>query len=153
MNKRKIEFYVGIFALVGLLCVGYLFIVLGEVNLIRDKRYPVFAYFSSVSGLKQGARVEMVGVEIGTVSGISIDKKRLVAKVEFRIDKSIVLTEDSIASVKTSGIIGQKYIEISPGGSDITLEPGEEIYNTEASLDVESLVRIFILAKDKKKSL
>lgn len=150
MDKRKIEFYVGLFAAIGLLCIAYLVVVLGEVNLTNTQRYPLFANFSTVSGLKKGARVEMVGVQIGTVTNITIDKQKMMAKVEFGIDKSIELTEDSIASVKTSGIIGQKYIEISPGGSDIMLEPGEEIYNTEASLDVESLVRKFIFTKDKK---
>ncbi len=150
MNKRKIEFYVGLFAVIGLLCIAYLFIVLGEVNLIQDKRYPVYAYFSSVSGLKPGASVEMVGVEIGAVSNITIDDKRLVAKVEISIDKSIQLSEDIIASIKTSGIIGQKYIGISPGGSDIMLESGDEIYNTESSLDIEDLVRKFMFDKEKK---
>lgn len=150
MNRKKIEFYVGLFAVAGLVCVGYLFAVLGEMNLNQGKRYPVYAYFSSVSGLKTGARVEMVGVEIGSVSKIAIDKKRMVAKVEFSIDKNIELSEDSIASIKTSGIIGQKYIEISPGGSDIMLEPGEEIYDTEASLDIESLIRKFIFNNEKK---
>jgi len=150
MNKRKIEFYVGLFVIIGLLCVGYMFAVLGEISLIKDKRYRVYAFFTSVSGLKTGARIEMAGVEIGTVSNVSIDKERLVAKVEFSIDKNIELSEDIIASVKTSGIIGQKYIDILPGGSDIMLEPGEEIYNTESSLDIESLIRKFIFNKDKK---
>ncbi len=118
--------------------------------MVQDKRYPVYAYFSSVSGLKPGASVEMVGVEIGAVSNITIDDKRLVAKVEISIDKSIQLSEDIIASIKTSGIIGQKYIGISPGGSDIMLEPGDEIYNTESSLDIEGLVRKFIFDKEKK---
>jgi len=148
MNKRKIEFYVGLFVIIGILCTGYLFIVLGEINLIRDKQYPIYAFFTSVSGLKTGAKIEMVGVQIGTVSKVSIDKERLLAKVEFRIDKNIELSEDVIASVKTSGIIGQKFIDILPGGSDIMLEPGEEIFNTESSLDIESLVRKFIFNKD-----
>jgi phospholipid/cholesterol/gamma-HCH transport system substrate-binding protein len=149
MNKRKIEFYVGLFAVIGIVCVSYLFIVLGEINLIGNSRYAVVANFSSVSGLKIGARVEMVGVEVGSVSQISIDKEKMVAKVELRIDKNVELAEDSIASVKTSGIIGQKYIDISPGASDIFLAPGEEIFHTEASLDIESLVRKYIFT-DKK---
>lgn len=150
MSKRKIEFYVGLFSIIGLICMGYLVIVLGEIDLGKSKRYTVFGYFSSVSGLKPGARVEMVGVKIGTVSTIAIDEERMMAKLELSIDKNIHLTEDSIASVKTSGIIGLKYIEISPGGSDIMLEPGEEIYNTESSLDVEGLVRQFIFDNNKK---
>ena len=150
MNKRKIEFYVGLFAMIGILCTGYLFIVLGEIGLVRDKQYPVYAFFTSISGLKKGAKVEMVGVKIGVISNVGIDQARLLAKVEFLIDKNIELSEDVIASVKTSGIIGQKYIDIMPGGSDIMLEPGEEIFNTEPSLDIESLVRKFIFNKDKK---
>ncbi len=149
MNKRKIEFYVGLFAVIGIICVSYLFIVLGEINLIGNNQYTIVANFSSISGLKIGAQVEMVGVEVGSVSKISIDKEKMVAKVELRIDKSIEIAEDSIASVKTSGIIGQKYIDISPGASDISLEPGEEIFHTEASLDLESLVRKYIFT-DKK---
>jgi len=150
MNKRKIEFYVGLFVTIGLLCTAYLFMSLGEINFIKDKQYSVYAFFSSVSGLKTGARIEMAGVPIGTVLSITIDKDRLLAKVEFGIDQDIELSEDIIASVKTSGIIGQKYIDILPGGSDIMLEPGEEIIITESSLDVESLIRKLIFNKDKK---
>ncbi len=150
MNKKKIEFYVGLFVIIGILCTGYLFIVLGEISLVRDKQYPIYAFFTSVSGLKTGAKIEMVGVQIGNVSIVSIDKERLLAKVEFRIDKNIELSEDVIASVKTAGIIGQKYIDILPGGSDIMLDPGEEIFNTESSLDIESLVRKFIFNTENK---
>jgi phospholipid/cholesterol/gamma-HCH transport system substrate-binding protein len=150
MGKRKIEFYVGIFVVIGIACIGFLFVVPGEMNFIKDKYYTVTAFFTSVSGLKTGARVEMAGVEIGTVLNVTIDKKRLLAKTELGIDKNIELTEDSIASVKTAGIIGQKYIDISPGGSDIMLEPGQEIFNTESSLDIESLVRKFIFDKNDK---
>jgi len=107
-------------------------------------------FFSSVSGLKTGAKIEMVGVQIGMVSKVNIDKERLLAKVELSIDKNIELSEDVIASVKTSGIIGQKYIDIQPGGSDIILGPGEEIFNTESSLDIESLVRKLIFIKNNK---
>jgi phospholipid/cholesterol/gamma-HCH transport system substrate-binding protein len=150
MNKKIIEFYVGLFVIIGLICCIYLFVVLGEIGFIKDTRYPVYGFFTSVSGLKKGARVEMAGVEIGIVSNVIIDKERLLAKVELSIDKNMTLSEDVIASVKTSGIIGQKYIDIAPGGSDMILEPGQEIYNTESSLDIESLVRKFIFNKEKK---
>ena len=148
--KRRIEFYVGLFVVLGLVCTIYIFVVLGEIDFIRDTRYPVYGFFTSVSGLKKGARVEMAGVEIGVVSNVMIDKERLLAKVELSINKNMTLSEDVIASVKTSGIIGQKYIDIAPGGSDVMLEPGQEIFNTESSLDIESLVRKFIFNTDKK---
>lgn len=146
MSTKKIEFYVGIFVIIGIICVGYLFIVLGNFN-YHARHYSIYAYFTSVSGLKEGARIEMAGVEIGTTAQITLDEEKLLAKVELEIFKSIALSEDIIASVKTSGIIGEKYIDISPGGSSVLLEPGDEIYNTESSLDIESLVRKFIFNK------
>ncbi|MBU1195739.1 MAG: outer membrane lipid asymmetry maintenance protein MlaD [Proteobacteria bacterium] len=148
MDKRKIEFYVGLFVIIGVLCAGYLFIVLGEINLFGQKRYPLHAYFASVSGLKANARIEMSGVEIGIVSDISIDKERLMAKVSLRINNDIELTDDSIASIRTSGIIGQKFINISSGGSDTFLKPGDEIEQTESSLDIEALIREYIFSTD-----
>ncbi|MCP3944470.1 MAG: outer membrane lipid asymmetry maintenance protein MlaD [Desulfobacteraceae bacterium] len=149
MNRKKLELYVGLFVIVGLISMGYLVISIGEISFFPKNRYSVYGYFSSVSGLKDGARVEVAGVEIGNVSKISIDKKRLVAKAVFSINNDMKLSEDSIASVKTSGIIGQKYIEISPGGSDTMLTNGDEITNTESSLDIESLVRKFIFNSNK----
>jgi len=83
MNRKKTEFYVGLFVIIGILCSIYLFIHLGSVNFNKDKCYPVYGFFTSVSGLKTGARVEMAGVKIGIVSNVSIDKKQLLAKVEF----------------------------------------------------------------------
>jgi len=149
MNKRKIELYVGFFMIIGLVSVGYLILAIGEFQVFSQNRYTVHGFFSSATGLKTGARVEIAGVEVGTVSKISIDKERLVAKVAFTIENTIELSEDSIVSVKTSGIIGEKYLDILPGGSPIVLEEGDELTNTESSLDIESLVRKFIFNNDK----
>lgn len=142
------ELYVGIFVLIGLLCAGYLTVVLGGVSMFAPKGYTLYGYFTSVSGLKDGARIEMAGVEIGNVSEIRLDKERLEAKVAFRINQELQLSEDSIASIKTAGIIGEKYISISPGGSDIMLEDKEAFNNTESTLDIESLIRKFIFKDD-----
>lgn len=148
MNEGKRNFYVGIFVIITLLCTGYLFIVIGEFSLFFKDRYTVHGYFSSVSGLKKGAAVELAGVRVGHVSAISIDYRHLVAKVAFDIDTSLALSEDSIASIKTAGIIGEKYIEILPGGSDMMLAHGDEIENTESVLDIESLIRKFIFSSN-----
>jgi len=150
MNKKNIELYVGLFVIAGVISVGYLIIAVGEFRFFQQNQYAVHGYFSSATGLKQGALVEIAGVEIGKVSKISIDKDRLVAKLVFNINGDIELSEDSIASIKTSGIIGQKYIDISPGGSDDILGDGDEIENTESSLDIESLVRKFIFSTNKQ---
>lgn len=148
MKSISKELYVGLFVLIGLLCAGYLTVVLGGVSMFSAKGYKLYAYFTSVSGLKDGASIEMAGVEIGNVSEITLDKERLEAKVAFRINQGIQLSEDSIASIKTAGIIGEKYISISPGGSDIMLEEEEAFNNTESALDIESLVRKFIFKDD-----
>ena len=151
MNRRRIEFYVGLFVIIGALAVGYLVIVLGELDLNSKKYYALHGYFSSVSGLRTGADVEMAGVKIGHVHSISIDLERQVAKVVFKIQKEVRLTDDVIVGIKTAGIIGDKYINIAPGGSDDYLEDGDEIYDTESVLDIESLVRKFIFSNNKSK--
>ena len=142
------ELYVGVFVLIGLLCAGYFTVVLGGGPVFGPKGDTLYGYFTSVSGLKDGARIEMAGVEIGNVSEIRLDKERLEAKVAFRINQELQLSEDSIASIKTAGIIGEKYISISPGGSDIMLEDKEACNNTESTLDIESLIRKFIFKDD-----
>ncbi|HCY85445.1 MAG TPA: outer membrane lipid asymmetry maintenance protein MlaD [Desulfobacteraceae bacterium] len=148
MKKKNIELYVGIFVLIGCICTACLILVIGKFSLFPGDQYAIHGYFSSASGLKTGARVEMAGVEIGSVAHIDIDKERYVARVVLNINNDIEISEDSIASVKTSGIIGEKYIAILPGGADIPLENGDEIYNTESSLDIESLIRKFIFTKE-----
>ncbi|SLM30483.1 ABC-type transporter involved in resistance to organic solvents, periplasmic binding component [Desulfamplus magnetovallimortis] len=147
MKKEKMEFYVGILMIIGLSCCAYLIIVLGGANVINKNDYRVFAYFSSVAGLKAGANVEMAGVEIGNVISISLDMERLLAKVELGIRENIKLAEDVLASVKTSGVIGDKYINLSPGGSEIFLESGDTIFNTESAIDIEALVSKYIFGK------
>jgi phospholipid/cholesterol/gamma-HCH transport system substrate-binding protein len=143
VKKTSIETSVGIFVLLGLICVGYLTIKLGKMELVGDNNYPVYAKFQSVSGLKKGSHVEMAGVKIGTIDSITLDKDNK-AIVKMKIDNGLVLTDDAIASVKTAGIIGDKYIKISPGGSDTLLKPGETITETESALDIEELISKYV---------
>ncbi len=140
MKKSSVELGVGIFVLIGLICVGYLTIQLGKMKLLGDDHYFLNARFTSVSGLKAGAQVEIAGVAIGQVDLISLDSKDQVAMVRLKIKKNVVLTDDVIASVKTSGLIGDKYIKLSPGGSDETLGPNDTITETESALDIEELI-------------
>ena len=144
MIKGKVELYVGVFMMICLFCCGYLIIELGGLKVIPHDGYRVVAYFSSVAGLKEGANVEMAGVEIGNVRAITLDTDRLLAKVELGIYEEIRLAEDVLASVKTSGVIGDKYINLSPGGSEIYLESGDTIFNTESAIDIEALVSKYI---------
>ncbi len=144
------EFYIGLFVIVGIACTAYLVFTVGEAGFFKNEKYSVYAYFTSVSGLNGGASVEMAGVPIGKVESVTLDTDRMLAKVELAINSRVELSEDVIASVKTSGIIGDKYIDISPGGSPTLLKPGEVIYNTEAAIDIESLVRKYIFNTKKE---
>lgn len=135
---------VGIFVLIGIICVGYLTIRLGKMQLIGGNYYDLNARFMSVSGLKSGAQVEMAGVQIGQVESIELDYEQQVAVVNLKIDKSVELTDDVIASVKTSGLIGDKYINLTPGGSDEILKSGDAITETESALDLEELISKYV---------
>lgn len=144
MNKKSVEIAVGIFVLIGFACISYLTIKLGKMDIMDDDTYTLSAKFQSVSGLKTGAQVEMAGVQIGKVESISLDKERMVADVKLKIRKDLELTDDVIASVKTSGLIGDKYIKISQGGSEDVLEDKGEITETESALDIEDLISKYV---------
>lgn len=140
MKRSSIEIGVGVFVLIGIVCVGYLTIKLGKMEWIGENHYFLDARFASVSGLKRGAQVEIAGVEVGQVESISLDPERQAALVRLKIQKGVVLTDDVIASVKTAGLIGDKYIKLSPGGSEIVLKSGDVITDTESALDIEELI-------------
>ena len=148
MNTVR-ETAVGLFVLIGLLCVAYLTIKLGKMEVFTGPGYELNASFDSVSGLRVGADIEMAGVPVGKVTGIRLDPDpmRNQAVVRLRFDKDLHLSDDSIASVRTSGLIGDKYILISAGGSGDPLKDGDEISDTEAALDLESMIGKFIFGK------
>lgn len=144
MNKAAIETAVGIFVLIGILCVGYLTVKLGKMEIMGRDYYYVNAQFESVTGLKAGASIEMAGVPIGEVDAISLNIERQVAHVRLKIQGEVTITDDTIASVKTRGLIGDKYIKLSPGGSDLVLKSGETIIETESAMDIEELISKYV---------
>lgn len=144
MKRASLEISVGIFVVIGLICVSWLTIKLGKAEVLGDNHYTVSAKFQSVSGLKTGAVVEMAGVQVGKVDGISLDQERMVAVVTMKIDKDLKLSDDSMAAVKTSGLIGDKYIKISPGGSEEFLKPGDVITETESAIDLEDMIKKYV---------
>lgn len=152
MKKYAMETGVGVFVLIGLLCVGYLTIRLGKMEVMGPDTYPLKARFSSVAGLKAGSTVVIAGVEVGKVSRISLDPQRMEALVDLQVKNGIRLSEDTIASIKTSGLIGDKYVQLSSGGMETILAPGSTITDTESALDIESLVSKYAFGSvDKKK--
>jgi phospholipid/cholesterol/gamma-HCH transport system substrate-binding protein len=144
MKKTSMETAVGIFVVIGIVCVGYLTVKLGKMELIGDNYYPIYARFRSVSGLKMGGYVEMAGVQIGKVDSISLDQEKKTALVEMKILKEVILSDDVIASVTTAGLIGDKYINLSPGGSETILKPGDLITETESAVNLEELISKYV---------
>jgi phospholipid/cholesterol/gamma-HCH transport system substrate-binding protein len=148
MNMAKLEITVGVFMLIGMLCLGYISIKLGKMEIMGGDYYTVSAEFDSVSGLKPGARIEVAGVEIGKVDRISLNPKSGDRAVTImKIKTGIKITDDVIASVRTSGIIGDKFIMLKPGGSDRFLTNNSTIRETESAIDIEELVSKFIHGK------
>ena len=117
---------------------------MGDINPFENETYPVTARFTSISGLKEGSTIELAGVIVGKVNTIELDTSDYEAVVHLDVDKTVELQDDTIASIRTSGIIGDKYIKLTPGGSDIILEAGGEIEETEPSISLEELVSKYI---------
>ncbi len=148
-KKFNVEIAVGIFLVVGFLCFAYISIKLGDVNLFGERSYEIKARFASISGLKKGATVEIAGVNVGKVSDINLDQEDYAAVVQISINNEVKIHEDSIASIRTSGIIGDRYIKISPGGADEFIKPGGEILETESAINLEELVSKYIFESKK----
>ena len=140
MKKYHHETVAGLFVLIGLICVGYLTVKLGNVRLWGSDSYSLYARFNSVSGLRIGNSIEMLGLEIGEIAGFTMDQEKLVVVTELRIKKPIKVYDDAIASIKTAGLIGDKYVSIDPGGAGELLKPGGMITQTESPPDLSELI-------------
>ncbi len=140
MKKYAMETIVGIFLAFGLILIGYMTVKLGHVNLFGDDTYTLNARFTSVSGLREGSTVDMLGIGIGRVEKLAIDQTDQRAVVKMSIKKNIKVYDDAIVSVKTEGLIGDKYLNVDPGGGGEVLPPGGTITDTQPALDIESLI-------------
>ncbi len=145
MNRYALEVSVGIFVLAGVIALGYLSIKLGKLEVIGNSGYEVTAEFVNIGGLKTGSAVEIAGVEIGRVTDISLVDYE--AMVTIRINPGVELQEDAIASIRTKGLIGEKYLQITPGGSEKIVEPGGKLRETESAIDFEQLISNYIFGK------
>ena len=142
MQKYSLEFAVGLFVLVGVLCLGYLTIKLGKMEVFSRNGYFITANFGSITGLKVGASVEIAGVPVGKVASISLNDMHQAA-VTLQINNSVGISTDSTASIKTSGLIGDKYVNIQSGGAETDISPGGILSDTRSALDIESLIGKF----------
>jgi phospholipid/cholesterol/gamma-HCH transport system substrate-binding protein len=145
MRRANLELTVGFFVLIGLACLAYLAINLGKMEIIGTG-YQVFANFDSVSGLKTGAPVEVAGVEVGRVESIQITPMYQ-ARISLKLEPGVKVHDDAIASIRTKGIIGDKFVKLSPGNSEKIIPPGGTIIDTESGIDLEEVISSYIHGK------
>jgi phospholipid/cholesterol/gamma-HCH transport system substrate-binding protein len=145
MERTKVNVAVGLFLVLGILALGYLSVRLGRVSFLGSAGYLVTADFPAVGGLKAGSSVEIAGVQVGRVESIGLADYQ--ARVVLRLNTHVKIQDDSIASIKTKGLIGEKYIRISPGGSDKIIPPNGRIREVEAPVDLEELISKYIFGK------
>lgn len=144
MKNINIEMTVGLFMLAGFLAFGYLSLQMGEFSVFDlENKYSLEAAFDNVSGLKVGAAIEIAGVNIGKVSKVELGEQGL-ARVGMLINQEVKISEDAIASVRTQGFIGDKYIKIIQGADEEMLADGDEIFDTQSSIDFEGLVSKYV---------
>ncbi len=136
--SRTTQFIVGVFGVIGIVALMILSFRLGEVQLFPLPGYTVYANFDNISGLKTGDQVEIAGVQVGKVTRIALHSER--ARVAMRINDGVQIDEDAIASVKTSGIIGDKYISIQLGPGDKILKDGDLIRQTQSAFVLEDAI-------------
>jgi phospholipid/cholesterol/gamma-HCH transport system substrate-binding protein len=145
MRKANVDQLVGLFIIAGILALGYLSIKLGRMEIIGSKGYKVYADFPNIGGLKVGALVEIAGVEIGRVKSLSLHNYQ--ARVVMDINPDIKLQEDAIVSIKTKGLLGEKYVAVLPGGSDEYIKPNGRIRDALPPVDIEDLISKFAFGK------
>ena len=150
MKKYSKETAVGIFIVIGLLCIAYMTVTLGHVSIFGDNSYSLFARFNSVSGLRVGSLVYISGIEVGRVEQLAIDQKNQNSIVKMRIHKGINIYDDAIASIKTEGLIGDMHVSIDAGGAGSLLKPGGLITETQPPLDIADLVSKYVFGEVKK---
>ncbi len=145
MKKFDLELSVGLFMILGIVCLGYLSIKLGKLEILGSQGYEVEAVFSNGGGIKSGSSVVIAGVEIGRVRQVGLDDYQ--ARVVMNFPLNVKIQEDAIASIKTRGLIGDKYIEITPGGAEEMIGPGGKIRDTQSAVDLEQLISNYVFGK------
>lgn len=149
-SSSSLHFSVGLFLLVGLACTAYLAMTLANTTIFSGNTYALSAKFTAVNGLRPGSNVEISGVPVGKVASISLDPVLYRAEIRMYIENAVGIPIDSTAAVKTSGLIGDKYISIIPGGDEKNLTDNQEILDTQAALDVEELISKYLFGSVKK---
>lgn len=152
MSFTKIEWWVGLFAFFGI--IASLFTALQVSNLQsfgnKGEGYQMYAYFDEIGGLKVRAPITVAGVLVGRVSNIVLEKETFQAKITLKIfNNNFSIPEDSSASILTSGILGEKYVGLTPGGMDFNIEPEGVLEQTQSAILIENLISKFLVNTSK----
>lgn len=139
-SNRTIDLSVGLLLVLGLFCLAYVSVSFGNLNLFVGDRYPVKAVFSNVAGLNENTEVEMLGIRVGSVTDIRLENYK--AHVTLSVQRDVTLPQGTIASIKTEGLLGEKYVSLSPGGmpGDIEKDGSGQITETNDPLILEDLI-------------
>jgi phospholipid/cholesterol/gamma-HCH transport system substrate-binding protein len=151
LSRSQLELLVGLFVLAGLSAVAYLAVEVGAGALVGSDTYEIRARFTNVGGLNRGANVIVSGVPVGKVEAIELDESYR-AVVTLRIRKGVEFPSDTMASIRTTGIIGDKFVALQPGAEETSLAPGDLITQTEPNVDLESLISRFAFGSVSKPS-
>jgi phospholipid/cholesterol/gamma-HCH transport system substrate-binding protein len=148
VNRSTIDLWVGIFVAVGFGAILFLALKVGNLlTLDRAPGYHLSANFDNIGGLKQRAPVKAAGVIVGRVESIRLDPKNYEAIVVMRVDRDVAFTKDTIASINTSGLLGEVYIGLDAGGDTVMLKDGERIVKTQSAVVIEKLIGQFLFDK------
>ena len=145
MYGRKTEISVGVFMVVGIACLVYLSVNLGDVDFFKSDSFMIDARFGSIEGLKVSASVEIAGVPVGKVKRITLEDNE--ALVQMEIQKGTQISDDTIASIRTKGVIGDKFVKLSPGGSEDMLGEDDTLMDTESAISIEELISKYMFEK------
>lgn len=142
-QQSKLELVVGVFVLVGLAAVAYLALRIGAGALVGGDTYALEARFTNSGGLNPGSNVVVAGVPVGRIDAVRLNPADFSSVVRFSVRKDVKLPVDTIASIKTTGLIGDKFLALAPGAESEYLAPGALITDTESTVDLESLISRF----------
>ena len=148
MERTTLDLWVGMFVVAGIGALVVLAMKVGNLSTYNvSDTYQLQAYFSNIGGLKPKASIKSAGVLVGRVTEINLDTERYEAKVVMSIDKRYQFPKDTFANILTSGLLGEQYIGLDPGGDAVMLKAGEVIKKTQSAVVLEDLIGKFLYNK------
>ena len=148
MERSTLDLWVGMFVVAGMAALVVLAFKVGNLSTYNvSDTYQVQAYFSNIGGLKSQASIKSAGVLVGRVTGVTLDTERYEAKVMMSIDSRYKFPKDTFANILTSGLLGEQYIGLVPGGETDTLKGGDVIKQTQSAVVLEDMIGKFLYSK------